>query len=493
MEKQSIFSKIYRMRRYCLLISIVSVSVWSAGYAQLISIKSVPVATGEQFLLFPSANFGMGGISIALNDAMYDPYVNPAKGAGMQGSWLYSSPVHYNISDDFGSGTSLPMGVTVHSEKIFGGVTAAYQSIKTAPTATWWWGGNNQTLSDRSKANYYVFGMGGMKLSEGGSIGASIFYAGLSALDGVDLLYANSEKIDQSGHLYNVRIGYSAHVRNRRSYELLLIHNTVNMQHDVFYRWGTWHFNTWIPGPRTEVNLDETRTWGIHAGYVEHLPSSDWNIGGILTFNYKTHPKIPNYEIMNIPRDPGDTWAYNIGVGASKQVDMTTFGFDLIFEPIWSNTWADTDIPIETDSGKLIPVGGKTVENDFRFLNYLVRMGISRETDLFGVQLGLQMRTIGYHLEQTNFVEEFDREQRERWNEWTLSWGMLFNFTEFQLRYVGQALTGTGRPGVGGGWPEFGLRALAAGDFIVAPSGALTLQDALVMTHQLVVAIPIRY
>jgi hypothetical protein len=56
---------------------------------------------------------------------------------------------------------------------------------------------------------------------------------GLSALDGVDLLYANSEKIDQSGHLYNVRIGYSANIRNRRSYELLLIHNSVKMQHDV--------------------------------------------------------------------------------------------------------------------------------------------------------------------------------------------------------------------------------------------------------------------
>jgi hypothetical protein len=106
--------------------------------------------------------------------------------------------------------------------------------------------------------------------------------------------------------------------------------------------------------------------------------------------------------------------AYNIGVKASKQFGLTTFGFDLIFEPIWSNTWADTDVPIETNFGKSIPVGGKTVENDFRFLNYIVRMGITRETDVFGFQLGLQMRTIGYHLEQTNFVEEYEREQWER-------------------------------------------------------------------------------
>ena len=490
MKKRSITSKIYRIQLYCLLIPILCLTVWNSGSAQLINLKSIPVATGEQFLLFPSNNFGMGGVSIALRDELYDPYINPVKGANISGAWLYSSPVHYNISDDFGSGTSLPMGAMFRSEKMFGGVTLAYQSIKTAPTAGWWWGGNNQTLSDRAKDNYYLYGMGGMKLSGSSSIGASIFYAGLSALDGVDLLYANSEKIDQSGHLYNVRVGYSANIRDRRSYELLLIHSSIDMQHDVFYRTGTWNFNTWIPGPRTEINLDETRTWGIHAGYVEHLQPSDWNIGGILTFNYKTHPKIPNYEIMNIPRDPGDTWAYNIGIGASKQVDFTTFGFDLIFEPIWSNTWADTEIPIETQSGKIIPAGGKTVENDFRFLNYLVRMGISRELDSFGFQLGLQMRTIGYHLEQTNFVEEFDREQWERWNEWTLNWGLLFKFSEFQLRYIGQAVTGTGRPGVGGGWPEFGIRTFAAGDFIVAPSGDLTLQDAVVMTHQLVVMIP---
>ena len=30
------------------------------------------------------------------------------------------------------------------------------------------------------------------------------------------------------------------------------------------------------------------------------------------------HPKIPNYEIMNIPRDPGTSWSYNLGVGIAR-------------------------------------------------------------------------------------------------------------------------------------------------------------------------------
>ena len=33
--------------------------------AQLIPIKTVPVASGDQFLLFPSQNLGMGGVGVA--------------------------------------------------------------------------------------------------------------------------------------------------------------------------------------------------------------------------------------------------------------------------------------------------------------------------------------------------------------------------------------------------------------------------------------------
>src|SRR2546430_11993898 len=49
--------------------------------AQLISIKTVPIAQGDQFEIFPSNNLGMGSVSIALPDTLLDPFLNPAKGA----------------------------------------------------------------------------------------------------------------------------------------------------------------------------------------------------------------------------------------------------------------------------------------------------------------------------------------------------------------------------------------------------------------------------
>ena len=50
--------------------------------AQFISVKSVPVATGDQFLLFPSQNMGMGGINIAVDDPLLDPFTKPSKKHG---------------------------------------------------------------------------------------------------------------------------------------------------------------------------------------------------------------------------------------------------------------------------------------------------------------------------------------------------------------------------------------------------------------------------
>ena len=49
------------------------------AHAQLVTPKTVPVFQGGQFDILPSARAGMGGISIALDDSLADPYVNPAK------------------------------------------------------------------------------------------------------------------------------------------------------------------------------------------------------------------------------------------------------------------------------------------------------------------------------------------------------------------------------------------------------------------------------
>jgi hypothetical protein len=308
--------------------------------------------------------------------------------------------------------------------------------------------------------------------------------------------YAGSEGIIQAGGIVDYRFGVLRDLGEGRSLEVLALHHRIDMTHDVAYLDWFWDPDAQMSSAawRVEHNEDRTRTWGLHLGYVHPIQDTGYRTGFILTANHKSHPKIPNYEIMNIPRDPGYTWAFNIGAGFSGTEGPATFGLEVIYEPIWSDTWADTPEPVETQSGGVIPAGGRTVENDFRFHNARVRMGLGRDFRTMGFQLGLDVRSIRYDLEQENHVEGFLRNQRESWMEWTPSWGASLRFPEFELRYVGRTTTGTGRPGVALGFGNafVGVAALDAADFIVAPSGPLTLQDARVLTHQVSVSIPLR-
>ncbi|MBI4537935.1 MAG: hypothetical protein HY704_00325 [Gemmatimonadetes bacterium] len=470
--------------------------------AQLIQLKTVPVAAGDQFLVFPSRNLAMGGVFIAVDDPLLDPFVNPAKGARLEGSRLFGSPTFYNISDENGAGRTLPVGVLLGSDRWFGGVSLSLQQLEAAERnrIIWvrplWFDGAPAPLSEKSANNVYASALLGRKLDGGRtSIAAGIFWAGLDAVDGVELLYALSQSIEQSGHIVDYRVGLLHEFGANRSVEVLLLRNRFDMTHDVTYL--DWVRDDSLRMPRlqtrVEQNLDETDTWGLHLRYVQPLGEAGWRIGGILTGNWKSHPKIPNYEIMNIPRDPGDSWAYNVGLGLSRVEGLFTVGIDLVFEPIWTETWAEADSAVKTRSGKVLAKGEKTVENDFWFSNAHIRMGIGREQERYAFQLGLAVHSFRYELEQFDRVEETKRDQEESWMEWTPSWGLALKFPELEVRYLGRLTTGTGRPGVEWtGTRRAFAEAARAADFIIAPSGPLTLQDARVLTHQVSVSIPIR-
>jgi hypothetical protein len=250
----------------------------------------------------------------------------------------------------------------------------------------------------------------------------------------------------------------------------------------------------WEMQNRLETNRDRTDTWGLHLGFRRPVGTRGWSVGGIVTGNYKRHPSIPNYELVNIPRDPGHSTALDVGVGVGKQTGPVTLGMDLVFEPGWSSTWAEAANATPTVEGDTIPSGGRTVENEFQFSNAFVRVGAGYEVGVATFQLGLQVRAYDYELDQWNNVESTSRRQNEQWMEWTPSWGLRVRLRGVELRYLGRMTTGTGLPGIA--WngstvtraESMGL----ANDIVVPPGGPLTLQDAEVWTHQISVAVPLR-
>jgi hypothetical protein len=494
--------------------------------AQLIQIKTLPIADGDQWRIFPSANAGMAGVSIALADSLLDPFVNPAKGSrvtpGRNGAF-FGSPTFYSVSQNAGGGRTIPLGGIARSGSTFAALVLALQEIDPIRPSTQQFFppgifttdglATAQTAAQPttpSRQNRYAFASVGRAFSSAGiSIAGSAQWSGLHDIDGVDLLYAGSTGIVQHGDALDARLGLTKEWSDgpragTRTLEAILLHDRFAMTHDV-----TWADQAWDPNtrtftslPRTDHNLDRTDTWGLHLAYSRPLADSGWRIGAIATGNLASHPKLPDYQIsqvMVIPWDPGHSAAYDLGLGVSKANGPTTFGIDAIYEPIRTHTWGEANGPIQTQSGPTIPAGGKTTENHFRFSNAILRTGVAHDIALgpdqkLKLQLGVGLRSIDYTLDQLDHVSGVGRTQDESWIEWTRTWGLSVHFSDLEMRYTGRMLTGTGRPGI---LPSSGGRVFPALDasgpnILAAPNGALTLTGVAVTTHQFSISLPIR-
>lgn len=477
---------------------------------QLIDIKTVPLAEGDQFMVFPAQHHGMGGVGIALEDRLHKPFINPAAGGQLSGLHLFSVPSLYNITKKGGGAGTLGLGTLYGSKGWFSGGAFAIQQLKLTGS-TLFQSSVLPGMGTRVRGNNYFYGLLGRHFTSDKqlSLAGGIFWANLAAVEGVELLYPNSQRVEQTGHLLDLRLGMYKEFPGHRTLEALLLHNRLDMTHNVYYSnsyWGnpiddlvTARMDI-IPTSGLEKNQDMTNTWGVHLQYRQPLGEEHWYGGGLFTVNYKWHPKIPNYELMNIPKDPGTSWAYRFGLGVGWNDAETSFGCDLIYEPIWSHTWAAENLPVFSNSGSPIPQEDKTVDNYFSFSNAILRVGLEQQIASVAMQLGLLIRHIHYHLDQTDFLLGTVRNLKEHWTEWTPTWGLGFQVVGCDIRYAGRLTIGTGQPGLSAvGWRRIdpggiGIPARAAysSDYILAPAGDLTVRNTLVISHQVTISVPIR-
>ena len=472
--------------------------------AQLVTPKTAPVHQSEQFDIYPSSRPGMTGIGIALSDTLFDPFANPAKAARVGGNYLFSVPSSHGITGDRGGGRTLPVGgMATLGSWSFAGVVALQQLDRAGPV----W---NRPTTERTATNRYLQSSVARRLPGDLMVGVGAFQAELGAIDGVDLLYGGSDRIDQDGSLTDLRLGVVKQWEGDRTLEVMLLHNRTDMTHDVRFpaiqRWDprTGQLLQLEPA-RDEHNVDRTHIWGAHTSYARPVGREGWRLGWIGTVNRLSHPKIPNYVFMNIPRDPGTTYAFNAGVGAARIEGPVTFALDFVYEPMWSETWADAERDTSVANGPVVRAGQRTVENEFRFSNAKLRVGAGRDFALgresetaLGVQFGLSVYSIAYDLEQTNFLAGSFREQHEDWIEWTPSLALRLRGRNMELAYTARVTCGaSGCDSNDMILPMFGGRDVAvaspgAGGIIAAPSGPLFIDGGSSWAHRVTIAVPVR-
>jgi hypothetical protein len=468
-----------------------------AAKAQLVTPKTVPVLQDEQFNIVPTSRPGIGGASIATDDSLADPFSNPAKVTRLRGFSLATAPYAHTISGNHGGGYTLPIALFGSNAAWSGGLLVALQELDRVGPA------RNLPMSERAVTNQYLNAVIGRRFDGGVSVGASAYHAGLGAIDGVDLLYAGSDRIDQSGSVSDYRLGTVKEWTPGHSFELLALHNRTNMTHDV-------HFTTWVWDPvlkvnnrvvRQEQNLDQTHIWGVHSQYMVPVGVEGWRVGLLATANRLSHPKIPNYVVQNIPRDPGTTYAFNLGVEAARVAGPVTFVADLIIEPMSANTYADMTRDTTDVNGVVIPAGERTIENRFSFHNSKGRIGAGRAFALnadssatISIDLGVAFHSIGYGLRQTNHIQGTERIQNERWVERMQTLGIRFRSSDLELSYTYRRNCGNQSCGedemqvVVFATPDMA----SAGGIIAAPGSPLFMRSGTETTHRLVVALPIR-
>jgi hypothetical protein len=484
-----------------------------AGSAQVIPIRTVPLPQGDQFLVYPSNNLGMGGVTIALADSLLDPFTNPAMGARLGQAWLFGSPAIYSTSQQTGNGATLPLAVVGRVQGWFGGMSLAVQQVagsRQAPQFIAFDPPVNRgpfiptgpPAEFGSHGNQYAFvSLGKIVNGSGLSIGGSVQWSRLHALDGSDLLFPGRQAMSESGHGLDLRVGLLKDWPGNRSFEALLLHDRFRLSENVTYLDQFWDpgLQQFVATPRIERALDRTITSGLQLAYQRPLGASGWRIGWLGNVNLVSQPRISENEIVTLPRDQGHATAADVGMGFSKMRGPATFAIDVLYEPIWSTTWGVAQTSTVTAIGDTLAAGERTVTNRFRFSNVVLRLGVNREVPLaqlektVGLQVGLALRSVSYRLTQNDRVAVTQQTMRSSWVEWAPTWGLSLRFPEFELRYRGRVTNGMGRPGQNFNVPigVIAQTGLAPGNIIAVPDQTLHLMGVSTITHQVSLSLPL--
>jgi len=448
----------------------------STCFSQGISVKTIPLLTTDQFSLVPSFRDDMAGVSIAVRDGVADLFINPAKfdTAGHSQWFLFPRLNHWhdsqetstryngswpnqNLSQRSSHSTifSLPFGLFLRHRHLYTAVNTALQHVSSTSEQNAHFGASNYPISWRG--GYYV---SSLRIT----IGLGMDYVRIRGIDGVYLLYPNSVRLEQKGSARQFRWGTGGTLANGDQWSLL----------------GSRYFYKIRQTEQNILNKDENDGWLVQADYLKPV-NNQLTVGFLITADWRYHPKIPEYPLAGIPRDPGNTRAWNVGLGLKWRNEATLWALDLIYEPIDVKTWADAATDRTLADGQIIHQGHVIMRNDYQFYNRLVRSGVQIQPAAWlCVATGAQVKVFTYDYYQNDFINRSERAAKPQrcWSEVNWTGGIKIKSGQFDVNYTLQLQLGSGlleRQWLWrwSGTAESGIVDFAKADFLIPPTVSL--------------------
>jgi hypothetical protein len=452
-------------------------------FGQGIQVKTIPLLSTDQFAMTPSFRDDMGGVTLALRDPCQDLWENPARFSGSKSHlflaprlnhWSYGQETAYHYRSGSPLATTSEM---LSSSRLFA-----------LPAAFVYRNGNSygsgllaaQTVSAQN-SNQENFNAGNFPFAAAAghyfpalrtAIGLGASYIHLEGMDGVYLLYPNASRLSQRGRARQLRIGLAGDLKSGDGWSLAASRYDYRMRQSAL---GV-------------ENMDENEGWSVHADYTKRLsPVLDAALS--LAWDQKHHPKIPEYPLASIPRDPGNTRGLSIGAGLKWQQNQTLAAIDLVYEPIDVKTWADAAGDVTAWDGRIFHKGDITMRNDYQFHNLIVRSG-GQISPLSWLDLrsGLQVRFYSYDYYQNDFINRIEhrtKPQRE-WTEFEYTSGATVKLKNLDLTYSLRIQMGTGLLERQWFWFWNAMeKSFAQADFIVPPTATLNVTPVTYYTQRI--------
>ena len=385
--------------------------------AQVIPLQTAPFFGSDQLVYFPATNLKAAGISIAVDDAAADQFINPACGLAIRGLTVFTVPTFVAIGKSAET-SMLSLGVRYGDDTFYGGMYGGQQHAKDRK--------QDNVLVERtisggaSGTNEFGHAFVGYRFPETGTtLGVSFFRATIGFLakfNSIGLGYGDLER----GGSNQYKFGIEQRLEGGGRLDVVAARavTSVDYQYTPPYDGGPVLFGG---APPPSYGHDRSATWAIQSHYVQPVSNSLF-LGALADINWKQFDQLSLFE------SPARATAFQFGLGVSRAGAESVVGCDVVYEPasITLSRWQG--LPND-DIVRL--------NSTVRFSNWTGKVGLRTDRKPLALSFGLQLHVVQFHVNEQDQYERIYADSNEGWNEWRFTIGLTARVFEMELDYTG--------------------------------------------------------